>query len=115
MQRYFLIVSFFSPGFDTILLGAKNNKSLDLPIASEKFEIKEVKNSLAEIGFDSPEMLLSMFVARLSDKNKIWDAGDLNTDNRPHIEFSAPKVPFIIRLPKIRLYYLSTTLLYPMN
>ena len=84
----------FFTGFDTILLGAKNNKSLDLPIASEKFEIKEVKNSLAEIGFDSPEMLLSMFVARLSDKNKIWDAGDLNTDNRPHIEFSAPKSTF---------------------
>ena len=46
----------FFTGFDTILLGAKNNKSLDLPIASKKFEINEVKNSLAEIGFDSPEM-----------------------------------------------------------
>ena len=39
-------------------------------------------------------MLLSMFVARLSEENKIWDQGDLNTDNRPYIEFSAPKSTF---------------------
>ena len=35
-----------------------------------------------------------MFVARLSEENKIWDQGDLNTDNRPYIEFSAPKSTF---------------------
>ena len=86
-----------------------------MPIASEKFEIKEVKNSLAEIGFDSPEMLLSMFVARLSDENKIWDAGDLNTDNRPHIEFSVPKSTFHYTPAQNQVVLLSTTLLYPMN
>jgi len=84
----------FFTGFDTILLGAKNNQSFDLPIASKKFEINEVNNSLSEIGFQSPKMLLSMFVARLSEENKIWDQGDLNTDNRPYIEFSAPKSTF---------------------
>ena len=105
----------FFTGFDTILLGAKNNQSFDLPIASKKFEINEVNNSLSEIGFESPEMLLSMFVARLSEENKIWDQGDLNTDNRPHIEFSAPKVLFTIRRQKTKLSCLSITHLYQIN
>ncbi|MFL2859625.1 MAG: fused MFS/spermidine synthase [Pontiellaceae bacterium] len=84
----------FFTGFDSILLGGKNENTLHLPIAEKKFEITQVRESLSEIGFNDPEMLLSMYVARLSNENKIWDQGNLNSDNNPYIEFSAPKSTF---------------------
>ncbi len=84
----------FFTGFDSILLGGKGDTSLYLPVAHEKFEIPAVKASLAEIGFTKPEMLLSMFVARLSDDVQLFSEGQLNTDNHPFIEFSAPKSTF---------------------
>jgi tetratricopeptide (TPR) repeat protein len=84
----------FFTGFDSILLGGKGALSLHLPVANEKFEIPEVKASLAEVGFTRPEMLLSMFVTRLSDDVSLFSNGQLNTDVRPVIEFSAPRSTF---------------------
>ena len=84
----------FFTGFDTILLGGKGDAALHLPLAASKFELPEVKESLAEVGFENPEMLLSMFVARLSGNGEVYELGRLNTDAHPHIEFSAPKSTF---------------------
>lgn len=84
----------FFTGFDSILLGGKDANSLHLPIAARKFEIEQVKSSLGEIGFSDPEILLSMYVARLSNDNFLSRQGNLNSDNNPHIEFSAPKSTF---------------------
>lgn len=84
----------FFTGFDTIMLGGKGDAVLQLPVAHEKFEIPAVKESLAEVGFTRPEMLLSMFVARLSADDALFAGGRLNTDNRPFIEFSAPRSTF---------------------
>jgi tetratricopeptide (TPR) repeat protein len=84
----------FFTGFDTIMLGGKGALTLQLPIAHEKFEIPTVKDSLAEVGFVKPEMLLSMFVARLSEDDALFADGKLNTDCHPVIEFSAPKHTF---------------------
>lgn len=84
----------FFTGFDTILLGGKGDAALHLPVAHEKFEIPAVRDSLAEVGFTKPEMLLSMFVARLSDDDQMFAGGKLNTDRHPVIEFTAPKHTF---------------------
>ncbi len=84
----------FFTGFDTIMLGNKGNSLLDLSVALEKFEIPAVKASLAEVGFTRPEMLLSMFVAKLSADDQIFSGGKLNTDKHPVVEFSAPKSTF---------------------
>ena len=84
----------FFTGFDTILIGGKGDLSLSMPLAHEKFDIPEVRESLAEIGFVKPEMLLSMFVARLGADEKMFSEGRLNTDDHPFIEFSAPKSTF---------------------
>ena len=85
----------FFTGFDTIMLGFKDDASLSLEAASNKFNIVEVKKSLSEIGFDRPELLLSMFVAHLGDiERNIFNKYDLNTDNNPIVEFSAPKNTF---------------------
>ena len=84
----------FFTGFDTILLGGKGDAALHLPLAAAKFKIPEVQQSLAEVGFENPEMLLSMYVARLSGEGEVYELGKLNTDAHPYIEFSAPKSTF---------------------
>ncbi|VGO16115.1 Polyamine aminopropyltransferase [Pontiella desulfatans] len=84
----------FFTGFDSIMLGGKGDLALTLPVAKEKFEILEVRASLADVGFTKPEMLLSMFVARLSDDVHLFREGKLNTDNHPYVEFAAPKSTF---------------------
>jgi len=84
----------FFTGFDTILLGGKGDTVLRMPVARSKFDIPQVKASLAEVGFTRPEMLLSMFVARLKVDDTMFAAGKLNTDRHPVIEFSAPKHVF---------------------
>jgi spermidine synthase len=81
----------FYTGFDTILLGFKGEMQLDANVLRRNFERPEVKASLEDIGFSSPEMILSMFVADLSAKPDFAGSGPLNTDEFPHIEFSAPK------------------------
>ncbi|MCF7849567.1 MAG: hypothetical protein K9M45_12015, partial [Kiritimatiellales bacterium] len=84
----------FFTGSDTILLGGKGDAALRLPFAQSKFAIPAVRASLAEVGFTKPEMLLSMFVARLKVNDSLFAKGKLNTDNHPVIEFSAPKNVF---------------------
>lgn len=81
----------FFTGFDTILIGFKGEMNLNADTLRAHFEIPEVKNSLSEIGFTSPEMLLSMFVADLTQHPEFTQTGILNTDDRPYVEFSAPK------------------------
>jgi len=84
----------FFTGFDTIMLGGKGDLALRMPIAHEKFEMPKVNASLDDVGFSKPEMLLGMFVARLGADSPIFGKGVLNTDDRPVIEFSAPKSTF---------------------
>ncbi len=81
----------FFTGFDTILLGFKSEIRLDAATLRRNFEIPTVKQSLAGIGFTSPEMILGMFVADLSQQPEFMRSGILNTDDRPYVEFSAPR------------------------
>ena len=66
---------------------------MHLPLAAAKFKIPEVQQSLAEVGLKI-QMLLSMYVARLSGEGEMYELGKLNTDAHPYIEFSAPKSTF---------------------
>lgn len=81
----------FYTGFDTILLGFKGDMKLDAEVLRRNYNIPEVRQSLSEIGFTSPEMILGMFVADLSQRPEFTGSGKLNTDDRPCIEYSAPK------------------------
>lgn len=81
----------FYTGFDTLLLGFKDDMKLDADILRKNYSIPAVRQSLSEIGFTSPEMILGMFVADLSQKPDFAGSGKLNTDDRPCIEYSAPK------------------------
>lgn len=81
----------FYTGFDTILLGFESDMHLDANVLRRQFEIPEVKQSLADIGFSSPEMILGMFVADLTQSPDFAASGIMNTDDRPFVEFSAPR------------------------
>ena len=81
----------FYTGFDTVLVGFKGDMKLDEDVLRRNYNIPAVRQSLSEIGFTSPEMILGMFVADLSQKPEFAGSGKLNTDDRPCIEYSAPK------------------------
>lgn len=81
----------FYTGGDTLLLGFKDNMNLDADVLRRNYNIPAVRQSLSDIGFTSPEMILGMFVADLSRQPGFVGSGKLNTDDRPCIEYSAPK------------------------
>jgi spermidine synthase len=81
----------FFTGFDTILLGFESEMTLDADVLRRHFEIPSVKASLAGIGFTTPEMILGMFVADLGRNPDFAASGILNTDDRPTVEYSAPR------------------------
>ena len=81
----------FFTGFDTILIGFESEMKLDATTLRRHFEIPAVKASLADIGFTTPEMLLGMFVADLREHPDFATSGILNTDDRPYVEYSAPR------------------------
>lgn len=89
--KIFPNTALFYTGFDTILIGFKGEVALNAQVLRRNFEVPAVKRSLAEIGFTSPEMLLGMFVADLSQHPEFAGSGRLNTDEHPVIEYSTPR------------------------
>lgn len=81
----------FYTGFDTILIGFKGDAQLDADTLRKNFEVPAVKASLSELGFSTPEMILGMFVADLSQHPEFAGSGPLNTDEYPIIEYNTPK------------------------
>lgn len=89
--KVFPNTALFYTGFDTILVGFKGEVALNAEVLRRNFEIPAVKESLAGVGFTTPEMILGMFVADLSQDPGFVGSGPVNTDEHPIIEFSAPK------------------------
>ncbi|MBI3313638.1 MAG: fused MFS/spermidine synthase [Candidatus Omnitrophica bacterium] len=76
---------------DLMLIGSMESRTIDFEKVKQKFEIPEVLADLSPHGIREPEGLFSSFwlgddqVRRLSYRAKI------NRDNRPYLEFSAPR------------------------
>lgn len=81
----------FYTGFDTLLLGFKGKMKLEPEVLRRNYAVPAVRDSLSEVGFTAPEMILGMFVADLSRHPEFVGSGPLNTDEHPIIEFSTPK------------------------
>ena len=81
----------FYTGFDTVLVGFKGDIRMNADVLRRNFEVPEVKASLVDVGFQTPESLLSMFVADLSQNPEMAGQGRLNTDEHPYIEFNTPR------------------------
>ena len=81
----------FEKGFICGLIGAKGPLKIDFAALKEKMNESIAKNQFKEAMFGSPEEVLSLFI---TDENglKLFTAdSQVNTDNYPVIEFTAPK------------------------
>jgi spermidine synthase len=81
----------FFAGFDTIILGLNRDAELRIESVIRQFEIPAVRESLSELGFTAPEMILGMYAIDLEQNRDFIRSGRLNTDSHPFVEFSAPK------------------------
>jgi len=78
-------------GIETILLGGEGPQEIDFATLSERMKDPKVAASLREIGLDDPIRLLATYSFRLSDVIRDLDPYPINTDDRPRIEFTAPR------------------------
>lgn len=83
-------VLFFN-GVDIVMLGFRDEVHLDVDVLRRNFERPEVRESLAGVGILSPETVLGMMVAEMSQAPQLVGEGPLHTDGHPIVEFSAPK------------------------
>lgn len=82
----------FYTGDDTVLLGFNGKIHFHPKTLETKLRIPAVAESLAELGFQRPDQLLSMYVATFREGDgHVPLITRLNTDNDPVIEFSAPR------------------------
>lgn len=81
----------FYTGEDTILLGFRDEVALDPARIRARFAQPRVSASLGELGLTQPETILGMFVADLRHAPGLTAPGAINTDDRPIVEYSAPK------------------------
>jgi len=81
-----------SGGGDTILIGTGQALKIKYEVLKERFKNSNIKSDLKKMVLDKPASFLTNFL--MGEKRVIKYTGDvlpLNTDNRPIIEFSAPR------------------------
>jgi spermidine synthase len=77
-------------GADYLLIGFKGKKGLDLKYAHQKLGfIQQSKN----ITLLYPELLFRLIVSE--DLQRLFGSGLIHTDNRPRLEFAAPKLMYL--------------------
>jgi spermidine synthase len=77
---------------DIALIAQKRPWKIDYPrVARRMGELPEVRADLKRTSLDSPLAVLSYLALGPMDLNRVAGGGDLNTDNLPRIEFSAPR------------------------
>ncbi len=81
----------FFTGYDTILLGFTEGAGIDMAVIARNASRPVVRESLAATGFEHPEQILEMLVRETMDGARFIEPGMRNTDDRPVIEFSAPR------------------------
>jgi spermidine synthase len=78
-------------GRDLFLLGSEKSLEIDLGRFTRRIELPDVKENLARIDGDDPLRLLNRFVMDEAAAALFANGGKLHTDDRPILEFSAPK------------------------
>jgi spermidine synthase len=78
-------------GVETILVGGDGSARFDFERLARRMQEPEVAASLGPIGMDEPMRLLATYLFRVSDVAADLRDAPLNTDDRPRLEFSAPR------------------------
>jgi len=78
-------------GLDYLMVGFKGDKKLDLQCAGDKLSYAgQSKN----VTIRDPRLLYRLLITE--DMSRLYDDGPVNTDNRPRLEFAAPKLMYQI-------------------
>ncbi|MGH9869501.1 MAG: fused MFS/spermidine synthase [Candidatus Polarisedimenticolia bacterium] len=78
-------------GVETVLVGGDGAAHLDVERLARRMAEPRVAESLRQIGLDDPARLLATYCFRVADVKDDLRAAPLNTDDRPRLEFSAPR------------------------
>lgn len=76
---------------DLILIGSNEPHALDYARLEEALALEEIRVDLARVGMDSPQKFLRKFLLGGAELASYTAGAPLNTDDRPRIEFNAPR------------------------
>jgi len=80
---------------DLFLVGTLNDETiLDFKEAERKLQNKKIQEELTRISINDPYEFLSFFVATNREIEKMTSDSEVHSDNRPFLEFSAPKTVY---------------------
>jgi spermidine synthase len=94
-RQVFPAVSIWFTDVDMVMLGSKEPIRVDYAALKKRMEYEPVRESLAEIGFETIDDVLARFI--LDEKSLDPYCGDapVNTENHPILEYSSPKSAFV--------------------
>ena len=77
---------------DLLLMGSMEPHTVDLATLAQRMQQPQVRESLARVGSDRPELLLELFLLGNTEVESLTsDVSAVHADDRPVIEFHAPK------------------------
>lgn len=77
--------------YTTVLVGHKDGPQLSFSELEQRLSNSEILDSLSGIGVERPEHVLSLLLAGPQGSRQLAGGAPLNTDDRPRIEYAAPK------------------------
>jgi spermidine synthase len=103
----FPYVQLWNVGRDVFLLGSKSALPIDADLIDKKFVDEKIRFDLARVEVRSPFEMVRLFMLADGDLREYVGAGPVNTDDRPIIEFSAPRNLSVYKQEEIYLSILS--------
>ncbi len=86
---------YYKNASDLIVIGSKNEHAFDLETLAKWLSVEEVQADLARIDIRSPYSILDLFLIGDNDLREYLQGAPLNTDERPILEFSLPKLLYM--------------------
>ena len=86
---------YYKNASDLIVIGSKHKHAFDLDILGKWLAVDEVRSDLARIDIHSPFSILDLFLIGNKDLREYIGSAPLNTDERPILEFSLPKLLYM--------------------
>ncbi|MHC4846561.1 MAG: spermine/spermidine synthase domain-containing protein, partial [Planctomycetota bacterium] len=90
-QSVFPNTSIWFADFTTVLVGMRDDPTMTMDDVRARMADPKVAASLAEIGVDDAEDLLSLYIAGPDEVRALVGMGPYNTDDRPYIEYQGPR------------------------
>ncbi|MBI4379093.1 MAG: fused MFS/spermidine synthase [Nitrospinae bacterium] len=81
--------------WDAIMIGSDSKLTINLERLKGRFQNKRLAESLKEIGISNPYQLLSTFIMDKDNLSQFVNRVPVVTDDRPYVEFTAPRVHHI--------------------